>query len=61
MKSRRYRRNAEGWEHFKASLRVKVEYPFWVITRQFGFTKLRDRGLAKNAVQVLTLFALSDM
>lgn len=42
-------------------MRVKVEYQFRVIKRQFGYTKLRDRGLAKNAVQVLTLFALSNM
>ncbi|QNH27085.1 IS5 family transposase [Xanthomonas theicola] len=48
------------WEHFKASVRAKVEHPFRVIKRQFGYTKVRYRGLAKNTAQVLTLFALSN-
>lgn len=61
MKSRRDRRYAEGWEHFKASVRAKVEHPFRVIKRQFGYTKVRYRGLAKNTSQVLTLFALSNL
>jgi len=39
----------------------QVEHPFRVIKRQFGHTKVRYRGLAKNTTQVLTLFALSDM
>ena len=37
------------------------EHPFRVIKRQFGFTKVRYRGIAKNAAQVLTLFALSNL
>jgi len=32
-----------------------------VVKRQFGYTKVRYRGLAKNAAQVLTLFALSNL
>lgn len=28
--------------------------------RQFGYTKVRFRGLAKNAAQMVTLFALSN-
>ncbi|HEY0661055.1 MAG TPA: IS5 family transposase, partial [Lysobacter sp.] len=35
--------------------------PFRVIKWQFGFTKVRYRGLAKNTAQVLTLFALSNL
>jgi IS5 family transposase len=61
MKSKRERRYAERWEHFKASVRAKVEHPFRVVKRQFGYTKVRYRGLAKNAAQVLTLFALSNL
>lgn len=41
-------------------MRAKVEHPFRVIKRQFGYTKVRYRGLAKNTAQVLTLFALSN-
>ncbi|GIX39303.1 MAG: hypothetical protein KatS3mg128_0352 [Silanimonas sp.] len=52
---------AERWERYKASLRAKVEHPFRVIKRQFGYMKVRYRGIAKNAAQVLTLFALSNL
>ncbi len=52
---------AERVEKMKASIRAKVEHPFRVIKRQFGFTKVRYRGLAKNTAQVITLFALSNL
>ncbi|SBV49546.1 IS1479 transposase [Xanthomonas bromi] len=42
-------------------IRAKVEHRFRVIKRQFGYTKVRYRGLAKNTAQVLTLFALSKL
>lgn len=61
LKNKRKRKYAERWEHFKASLRAKVEHPFRVVKRQFGYTKVRYRGLAKNTAQVLTLFALSNL
>ena len=48
-------------EHHKASVRAKVEHPFRVIKRQFGLTKVRFRGLAKNTAHVVTLFALSNL
>lgn len=48
-------------EYLKAAVRSKVEHPFRVIKRQFGYTKVRYRGLAKNTAQVLTLFALSNL
>ncbi|MBB3815683.1 IS5 family transposase, partial [Xanthomonas arboricola] len=51
----------QRWEHFKANVRAKVEHPFRVIKRQFGYTKIHYRGLAKNTAQVLTLFALSNL
>ncbi len=52
---------AERVEKMKASIRAKVEHPFRVIKRQFGFTKVRYRGLAKNTAQLVTLFALSNL
>ena len=61
IKNTRERKYAERWEHFKASVRAKVEHPFRVVKRQFGYTKVRYRGLAKNTAQVLTLFALSNL
>ena len=48
-------------ERLKASVRAKVEHPFRVIKRQFGYTKVRYRGLAKNTAQVTTLFMLGNL
>jgi IS5 family transposase len=48
-------------ESIKAAVRSKVEHPFRVIKRQFGYQKVRFKGLAKNTGQILTLFALSNL
>ena len=48
-------------EKLKAGVRAKVEHPFRVIKRQFGFVKVRYRGLKKNTAQLFTLFALSNL
>ena len=48
-------------EKIKAGIRAKVEHPFRVIKRQFGFIKVRYRGLKKNTAQLVTLFALSNL
>jgi len=45
-------------EKLKASIRAKVEHPFRVVKRQFGYVKVRYRGLKKNTLQLKTLFAL---
>ena len=51
----------EKVEKLKASIRAKVEHPFRVIKRQFGYVKVRYRGLKKNTLQLKTLFALSNL
>lgn len=48
-------------EKLKSSVRSKVEHVFRVVKCQFGFTKVRYRGLAKNTAQLVTLFALSNL
>ncbi len=48
-------------EKIKASIRAKVEHPFRVIKRQFGYTMVRYQGLKKNTLQLKTLFALSNL
>lgn len=48
-------------ERAKAQTRAKVEHPFRVIKRQFGYMKTRFRGLVKNTAQLTTLFALSNL
>ena len=48
-------------EKLKSQMRAKVEHPFRVVKRQFGFVKVRYRGLKKNTAQLVTLFALSNL
>ncbi len=48
-------------KHLCAKGRARVEHPFRVIKQQFGFQKTRYPGLAKNAAQLNTLFALSNL
>ena len=48
-------------EKCKASIRAKVEHPFRVLKRQFGYVRVRYRGLKKNTLQLKTLFALSNL
>lgn len=57
----RLREITEQLEHAKASIRAAVEHPFRVIKRQFGYMKVRYKGLAKNGAQVTTLFALVNL
>ena len=45
----------------KSGIRAKVEHPFRVVKRQFGFVKVRYRDLKKNTAQIITLFALSNL
>jgi len=53
------RNKREGY--FKSSIRAMVECRFRVIKWQFGYAKVRYHGLAKNAAQLLALFALSNL
>lgn len=44
----------------KAGVRAKVEHPFLVIKRDFGFRKTRYRGIAKNLNHLYVLFASAN-
>jgi IS5 family transposase len=55
------RTKAEQQERRKAQIRARVEHPFRVVKRQFGYAKTRFKGLAKNTAQILTLFALANL
>lgn len=48
-------------EYCKAQTRAKVEHPFQVIKRQFGYLQVRFRGVMKNTAQLTTLFVLSNL
>ena len=45
----------------KSRVRVKVEHPFRVLKRIFGFEKTRYRGLAKNHNRLCACFALANL
>jgi len=49
-----------GVESRKASVRAKVEHPFLVVKRDFGFTKTRYRGIEKNRNHLHMLFASAN-
>ena len=44
-----------------SSVRAKVEHPFRVLKCQWGFVKVRYRGLFKNTMQLFTLFSLANL
>jgi IS5 family transposase len=50
----------EAIERRKASVRSKVEHPFLIIKRDFGFRKAVYRGLAKNLNRMYMLFASAN-
>jgi IS5 family transposase len=45
----------------KSRVRAKVEWPFRILKRVFGFTKVRYRGIKKNHEWLLTAFALVNL
>ena len=44
-----------------SSIRSRVEDIFRVMKRQFGYIRVRYRGLEKNAAQVFTLIGLTNL
>lgn len=45
----------------KSKIRVRVEHVFGVVKRLWGFSKVRYRGLAKDAPRAFTVLALSNI
>jgi len=52
---------AKGMENRKSSTRCKVEHPFLIVKRQFGYGKVVYRGLAKNMNRFNVLFASANL
>lgn len=44
-----------------APLRAVVEHPFRILKRQFGYTRVRYRGLFKHGQRLYLLFALGNL
>ena len=65
--NRRGRRKAPLSERAKrinreySRVRSRVEHPFHVVKRLWGFTKVRYRGLAKNTTRAYAAFALANL
>ena len=51
----------EQVQRLNAGIRAKVEHPFRIIKQQFGYAKVRYRGLAKNTARLTMLFALGNL
>lgn len=45
----------------KSRVRAKVEHPFLIIKRIFGFVKTRYKGLAKNTHRLFVTCALTNL
>lgn len=45
----------------KSSVRAKVEHPFLILKRLWGFAKVRYRGLAKNANRAFAMLAMLNL
>jgi transposase, IS5 family len=50
-----------GKNKTKSSVRAKVEHMFHIIKRQFGYVKVRYRGLKKNANSLFAICALANL
>ena len=54
----------DQWKRFNRSrskVRVRGEHGYRVVKRQWGFDKVRYRGLAKNRARAYTMFALANL
>ena len=51
----------KGKNRVKACVRAKVEHPFRILKRIFGFEKVRYRGLQKNHHRLCAGFALVNL
>jgi IS5 family transposase len=61
MKRGKLKELTEQAEHLKAKIRARVEHPFHIVKDLFRHRKVRYKGLAKNAAQMHTLFALANL
>lgn len=50
-----------GKNRNKSKIRARVEHVFAVVKRLWGFSKVRYRGLAKNAARAFTALALANI
>ena len=51
----------KDWNHEQHRTRAKGEHAFLVVKHLWGYRKVKYKGLAKNAAQVFSLFALANL
>ena len=51
----------KSFKYKMSSIQARVEHVFRVIKRQFGYTKVRYKGIRKNAAQVFSLIGLTNL
>ncbi len=51
----------ERFNRKMSSIRSGAEHLFRIIKRQFGYTRVRYKGLVKNAAQMFTLVGLANL
>ncbi len=51
----------KSWNRTKSKVRAKVEHPFLILKRIFGFNKVRYRGLDKNANRLFVACGLVNL
>jgi transposase, IS5 family len=49
------------WNHQQNRTRAKGEHAFLVVKHLWGYRKVINKGLLKNAAQVFSLFALANL
>jgi IS5 family transposase len=54
-------RGRQQRERRKSSVRSKVEHPFLILKRLWGFAKVRYRGLAKNVNRAFAMLAMLNI
>ncbi|MDP0590015.1 MAG: transposase [Candidatus Endonucleobacter bathymodioli] len=45
----------------QSKIRARIEHLFRILKYQFGYRKVRYRGLEKNRVQVISLMAMANL
>ncbi len=49
------------WNRSRSRIRARVEHPFRIMKCQFGFVKVRYRGIAKNANRIFVALGLANL
>ena len=60
-RGKKLKTHQELWNRYLSSTRARVEHPFQVLKCQFGYRKVKYRGIEKNLGQLYLLFGLHNL